>query len=147
MYRQLASILLVLSLVGCASVPMGDPKQDAALKEFSAKPNVAGIYIYRNESFGAAVRMDIEIDGNPLGQSAANTYFYTEVAPGSHTVTSKSENADSIVVDAVAGKLYYIWQEVKMGLLYARTKLHLVSEDEGKKGVLETKLAVSKPSD
>jgi hypothetical protein len=28
-----------------------------------------------------------------------------------------------------------------MGLLYARTKLHLVDEAVGKKGVLETKLA------
>jgi len=31
-----------------------------------------------------------------------------------------------------------------MGLLYAGTKLHLVSEEEGKKGVLESKLAASK---
>lgn len=60
---------------------------------------------------------------------------------GKHTVTSKSENSDTIEVDAVAGKLYYIWQEVKMGLLYARTKLSLVSEEEGKKGVQESQLA------
>jgi hypothetical protein len=38
-------------------------------------------------------------------------------------------------------KLYYIWQEVKMGLLYARTKLTLVSKEEGKKGFLESQLA------
>lgn len=44
-------------------------------------------------------------------------------------------------LDAAGGNIYYIWQEVKMGLLYARTKLHLVSENEGQKGVLETKLA------
>ena len=31
-----------------------------------------------------------------------------------------------------------------MGLMFARTKLHLVSEEEGKKGVMETKLAVPK---
>lgn len=30
-----------------------------------------------------------------------------------------------------------------MGALYARTKLHLVSEEEGKKDVLETKLAAT----
>lgn len=144
MCQKLATILLVLSLFGCASVPMGDPAQDAAFKEFSTKPDVAGVYIYRNESFGAAVRMDVEVDGKPLGQTAANTYFYTEVPPGQHTITSKSENTDSIVIDAIAGNLYYIWQEVKMGLLYARTKLHLVTENEGKKGVLETKLAASK---
>lgn len=136
--------VIVLSLVGCASVPMGDASRDAALKSFAAKPDVAGVYIYRNESLGAAVRMDLELDGKPLGQTAAKTYFYTEVPPGKHSVTSRSENDDTLQFETVAGKLYYIWQEVKMGLLYARTKLHLVGDEEGKKGVLESKLAAPK---
>lgn len=42
------------------------------------------------------------------------------------------------------GMLAYVWQEVKMGIMYARTKLHLVSEQDGKKGVQETSYAVSK---
>ena len=144
MFRRLTSVALILGLVGCVTVPMGDPKQDAALKAFSTKPNVAGVYIYRNESMGGGVGMDVEVDGKPLGQTAANTYFYTEVPPGKHTVTSKAENTDNLEVDTVAGKLYYVWQEVKMGFLYARTKLHLVGEEEGRKGVLETNLAASR---
>ena len=142
--KSAAGILLVATFVGCATVPMGDTKQDAALKNFQMKPDVAGLYIYRNESFGGAVRMDIEVDGKPIGQTAAKTYLYKEVAPGKHTVTSKSENTDTLSLETVAGKLYYIWQEVKMGFLYARTKLHLVGEEEGKKGVLETQLGETK---
>lgn len=147
MHRFFSSLLIsaVLALTGCASVPMGDPVQDAALKTFTAKPDVAGIYIYRNENFGAAVKMDIEIDGKPLGMTAAKTYLYKEVPAGKHQVTSKSENDDSILIDTVAGKLYYIWQEVKMGLLYARTKLHLVDEATGQAGVKESSLAVAAP--
>jgi len=141
--KLLAACFLASLLVGCASVPMGDAKKDAELKSFTAKKDVAGIYIYRNESIGAAVRMDVEVDGKPIGQTAAKTYFYTEVAPGTHTIISKSENDDSIRIDTVAGKLYYVWQEVKMGILYARTKLHQVGEDEGRKGVLETNLAAN----
>ncbi len=143
MFRKISALIFIATtLIGCASVPMGDAKQDAELKSFAAKPGVAGLFIYRNESFGAAIRMDIEVDGKPLGQTAAKTYFYKEVPPGRHTVTSKAENTDSIEIDTVGGKLYYIWQEVKMGLLYARTKLSLVGEDEGRKGVLESQLAV-----
>ena len=145
MLRKFALISFVsATLVGCASVPMGDAQKDAELKSFMPKPEVAGLYIYRNESIGAAVKMDVEIDGQPIGQTAAKTYFYKEVSPGKHTITSKSENTDTIEVDTVAGKLYYIWQEVKMGLLYARTKLTLMGEEEGKKGVRESQLAVSK---
>ena len=135
---------LALSLVGCASVPMGDAAQDAALKAFPAKPDSAGLYIDRDESMGAAVRMDVEVDGKPLGQAAARTYFCAELKPGKHTVTSKAENTDTLEPDALPGKLYYVWQEVKMGLLYARTRLHPVDAVQGKKRVLESSLAAAK---
>jgi hypothetical protein len=59
-------------------------------------------------------------------------------------VTSKSENTGTVEIHAVEGKLYYISQDVKMGFLYARTKLNLVSDEDGKKGVLETQLAETK---
>jgi hypothetical protein len=139
------SCVAFLVLTGCASVPKGDAIQDAALKTFTAKPDRSGIYVYRNENFGAAVTMDVEVDGKPLGQTAAKTYLYKEVPAGKHRITSKSENDDNIEIDTVAGKLYYIWQEVKMGLLYARTKLHLVDEATGQAGVKESELAVSAP--
>lgn len=139
-YIPLAATLLIS---GCASVPMGEAKQDAALKTFSVTKEKSGIYIYRNESMGAAVKMDVAIDGQPIGQTAAKTYFYKEVTPGKHVVSSTAENTDTIEVDTKPGTLTFIWQEVKMGLMYARNKLHLVSEEEGKRGVQETSLAAS----
>jgi hypothetical protein len=123
---------------------MADPQVDSSLKSFKVAPDKAGVYVYRNESMGGAVKMDVIIDGQNIGETAAKTYFFKELAPGKHTVASKAENTDTIEVDLKPGTLAFIWQEVKMGILYARTKLHLVSEEDGKKGVLETKLAVAK---
>ena len=132
----------LMALAGCASVPMGDIKKDAELKTFSPKADVALIYVYRNEFLLAAQRMYVEIDGRPLGQTAVKTYLVAEVSPGRHIVTSVLfERADSLEIEAVAGKLYYVWQEVKLGWEYPRTRLHLVSEEEGRKGVLECQLA------
>lgn len=123
---------------------MGDAKQDAALKTFAVPKDKAGVYIYRNESMGAAIKMGVELDGKAIGQTAANTYLYKEVTPGKHTFTSKTENDSSIEVDAQPGTLLYIWQEVKMGVLSARSKLQLVDQAKGQKGVQETKLAETK---
>ncbi len=143
--KKLISIAVIsLAISGCASIPMGDPKQDAALKTFKIAPDKAGIYIYRNEFMGAAVKMDVAIDGQPIGQTGAKTYLFKEVTPGKHTVTSSAENTDTLEVDVKQGGLAYIWQEVKMGVLYARNKLHLVSEEQGQKGVQETSLAIMK---
>jgi len=144
MTRFLLAVFFALSLVGCASVNMGDPKQDAAAKTFSKPKDSAGIYVYRNESMGAAVKMDVEIDGKAIGQTGANTFLYKEVAPGKHVITSKAENTENLEIDAKSGMLYYVWQEVKMGIMSARNKLQLVDEATGKKGVLETKLAETK---
>lgn len=144
MKKILLIIATTLSMIGCASVPMGDASHDAALKKFQPPQSKAGIYIYRNESIGAAVTMDVEIDGSPIGSTAANTYLYKVVKPGRHLVTSKSENDDTIEINVEKGTLTYLWQEVKMGFLYARTKLHLVNETKGKKGVLETHYAITK---
>ena len=141
--NDVTAIFIALLLSGCASVPMGDVQEDARTKTFQAAPEKSGVYIYRNESFGAAIRMDVLVDGKTLGQTAAKTYFFTELPPGKHTVTSVSENTDTLSFETAPGKLYYVWQEVKMGLIYARTKLHLVSEADGQKGVLESKLAAS----
>lgn len=145
MLNRLLVVISLLLLSACASVPMGDAQKDATYKTFSAPLNTAGVYIYRNENFGAALRMDVLVDGQTIGQSAAKTYFYVDVPPGKHTFMSKSENEDTLTLDLVAGKLYYVWQEVKMGLLYARTKLNLMTETEGKAGVLECQLAASTP--
>lgn len=141
--RFLAVCFIALSMVGCASVKMEDAKQDATAKQFQINPNKSGLYIYRNESMGGAIKMDVTVDGKAIGQSAAKTYFFLEVEPGKHTITSKSENTDSLTLDTVAGKLYYVWQEVKMGFLFARTKLSLMDEATGKAGINESKLAAS----
>ena len=47
-------------------------------------------------------------------------------------------------VDAQPGNTYYIWQEVKMGMMSAGSKLHVVDAAQGKKGVGETSLAATK---
>ncbi len=141
MFKKLLVIVaLSFTMVGCASVKMADTAQDTQAKKFAPKPNVAGIYIYRNESMGGAVKMDVALDGKPRGQTAKKTYIYTEVKPGTHTISSKAENTSEVSIDAVAGKLYYVWQEVKMGVMYARNKLSLVDEATGKNGVNECSL-------
>lgn len=144
MARNILFIILALFFAGCATVPMGDAKRDEELKTFASPGDKAGIYIYRNEMLGAAMKLDIDFDGMALGRTAAKTYFYREVPPGKHTIVSKGENEDTLELEVMAGKLYYVWQEVKMGFWTARTKLHLMTDEEGKKGVSECKLAEMK---
>jgi uncharacterized protein DUF2846 len=139
-----ATAVTLAMLAGCASVPMADPAADSAAKGFSAPRGKAGVYIYRNETYGAALKMDVLLDDRQLGETASKTYFYVEVEPGIHTVTGKAENDSSMKFNAVAGRLYYFWQEVKLGLIMARNELKLVDEATGRAGVMESKLISTK---
>ena len=146
MVRAAAGLLVVsiALLSGCASVPEASPELDQAAKTFSAPRDKAGVYVYRNENFGAAIKLQLLLDGNYLGETAAKTYIYAEVPAGRHTLTGKGENDSAVTFDAVAGRLYYVWQEIKMGLMTARNELKLVDEATGRAGVMESKRVVSK---
>lgn len=137
--------LLILLVTGCTSVPMASVEHDTQAKTFAVKPDKANVYLYRNESMGGAVKMDVLLDGKPVGQTAAKTYMKLEVAPGQHTLISKAENDDVLNVNTEAGKNYFVWQEVKMGILYARNLLHLTDEQTGKAGVQDCKLIETQP--
>lgn len=134
-----ASILGASLVAGCASVPMASQSADSAAKAYKTDSRKANIYIYRNETFGAAIKMPVTLDNAPIGETASKTYLFRQVSPGAHTITSQGKNPLSL--DAIAGNNYFVWQEVKMGLVSGGSKLQLVDETKGKAGVAECKLA------
>jgi PBP1b-binding outer membrane lipoprotein LpoB len=136
----LCALSLVVLASGCASVQMASPEQDTAAKSFAVKPGKSNIYVYRNETMGAALKMPVALDGKLMGDTASKTYLLLEVNPGSHTVVSKTENDSSVTLNTVAGRNYFLWQEVKMGLMTARSNLQQVDDATGKAGVAECKL-------
>jgi hypothetical protein len=143
--RTALSILAIglATLSGCASVPMATQEKDAVSKTFAAPPvNQAGLYVYRNSSLGAALRKTVSIDGAPIGKTAPNTYFHRVINPGAHTLSTESEFGDNaITFDAVAGKNYFARQYIKMGVFVGGSGIEIVSEQDGKAGVLETQQA------
>ena len=130
----------VAIITGCASVPMAPPDADAKARSFQTDPSMANIYIYRNETFGGANTMPILIDGLPVGVTGPKTYIFKQVDPGFHAITSKTETDSLATIDAKAGMNYFLWQEVKMGALMARSQLHIVDDATGRAGVSECKL-------
>ena len=89
--------------------------------------------------FGAAISMPVTVDGKLAGNTGAKSYFKFDLPAGKHTFTSQG---DKSILDLVTknGRIYYIWQEVKMGAFSGGSKLQLVDEARGRKGVLECSL-------
>ncbi|MGF6198264.1 DUF2846 domain-containing protein [Pseudomonas laurylsulfatiphila] len=143
MFKQLTfTALLALTALtgGCASVKMADESQDAQAKTFQVAPDKAHIYVYRNESMGAGVKMPVALNGKPVGQTVAKSYLMLSVPAGQQTLVSSAENDSELKLTAEAGKNYFVWQEVKVGFIKARNSLQLVDDQTGRAGVAESKL-------
>lgn len=130
-------------LGGCASVSMTSLEADRQAKDFVVAADKSNIYLYRNEMFGGAIAMPVSLDGKMAGRTGPETFFLWQVEPGQHEVVSHTENEARLRLTTEAGKNYFIWQEVKMGMWTARSQLHEVTEEEGRAGVLECKRADS----
>ncbi len=138
--RLMVIALLALLVSGCASVPMASPEEDRVAKQFRPTPGKATIYLYRNEIFGGAIAMQVMLDGRPMGQTGPETYFRWVVEPGRHTISVAAENVAELSIDTRPGGIYFVWQEIKMGLFMARTRLELVDPQRGMAGVNESSL-------
>lgn len=139
--KALAPLAGLAVLAGCASVPMASLEKDAAAKTFQVQPGKSNIYIYRNENLGGAIKLTLLLDGRLVGDTGPKTYHLVETTPGRHTLLSKAENDSTLELNTEAGRNYFVWQEVKMGLWQPRTLLQQVDETTGKAGVAECQLA------
>ena len=143
--KKIVTIILLSALfAGCASVKMESKDASDKLKQF-APPSIgnSGLYLYRDSSFGAALKKNIFVDGQCVGQSAPNVFFYTEVAGGKvHVISTESEfspNTLALMIDA--GKNYFIRQYIKMGLFVGGADLEAMSEENGKLAISQLELA------
>lgn len=141
--KVLSASLISIVITGCASVPMASVQEDMAKKTFSEPAqNKAGLYVYRNCFVGQALKKSLYLDNVFIGETANKVYFYKEVSPGNHQLSTESEfSNNSLNFHAEKGKNYFAEQYIKMGLFVGGANVRMVSEEEGKKNVLDSKLA------
>jgi hypothetical protein len=146
MFNKIKLVFVILSIAiisGCASIKKAPIAMDTEAKQFKTNAAVAQVYVYRNESLGAALSMPVAVDGKLAGNTGANSFFKFDLSPGVHKISSQGDESE-ITINTEAGKLYFIWQEVKMGMFSGGSKLQIVDEKEGMKGVSECTLIESK---
>ncbi|AZZ98379.1 DUF2846 domain-containing protein [Pseudoalteromonas sp. R3] len=145
MYKKIAFTAVLVSLFsGCASVPLESEEASSRAKQYEApKDGYAGLYIYRDSSIGGALKKDIWVNDECVGESAPNVFFYKQVEAGKGTkITTESEfSPNDLIIDTESGKNYYIEQYIKLGVFVGGANLKQVSEGEGQEDITPLKLA------
>ncbi len=145
-YRNIFFAIIVtylLAISGCAKVPLASNELDAQMKAFTPLPkDKAGLYVFRNSVVGQALMKNVYIDGQLIGATANKVYFYREIVPGFHTLSTESEFSDnSIDFTAEGGTYYFARQYIKMGVFVGGANLEMVPMEVGMKEVGQCKLA------
>lgn len=85
--QKLTILLFCFFTVACANVAKG-PMYSA---EHALKPGQTGVYVFAKDQAFRYVEggPKLYIDGTLLGELPNNGYFYTQVSPGSHTLSIK----------------------------------------------------------
>ena len=146
MFKNLILVAAMVSAVllsGCAKVPMASKMEDDTLKQFTVPAGEkAGLYVYRNTFVGQALKKKVSLDGQVIGETANKVYFYKEIAPGKHELSTESEFGDNALsFEADGGKNYFAEQYIKMGVFVGGANLRMADQAEGEKAVRECELA------
>ena len=128
-HALLAAVIFSLPISYATSADMPQAKEDKGLVVF-----------YRESSFkGGAIRFNLNQGQEPIGALPSGATLYRYVEPGQHTFWSQAISKDSITIDVIAGKTYYIKGEIQMGLLAGRPKLTVATEAEAKSAIAKLK--------
>jgi hypothetical protein len=127
--------LIVVSLQGCASVSsdmVRSQDQNAAPAQGKAL-----VVFFRDTFIGAAIDStlyEVGSDGsvNFLGIVTNKTKLGYQATPGDHMFMVQSEAADFAAAHLVAGKIYYVLVEPRMGIWKARFSLEPIHRAPGK---------------
>ena len=146
---KIVSIIMVtaaLLISGCASVEMASKTESTKSKEFNPpSQGNAGVYVYRDSFIGKALKKDVWIDSQCIGETAPDVFFYTELEGGkTHKIDTESEfSPNTLELMFETGKNYFIRQFIKMGVFVGGAGLEQIPEEQGKKDV--AKLEMAKP--
>ena len=136
------AIILGLILGGCA-VQKAPQASDQEAKKLIPTTGKAIVYIIRPSIIGGAIRGVINCDNQYVGSVAGMRYIFTKVDPGKHVFTGLAENSSDLELVVESGKTYFIVQRMRFGYVYARNKLNLLNEDDGRRKLARCKLAVN----
>ena len=116
-------------------------EKDSIAKSLAPIPDKAIVYVMRTSLLGMAIPLKLDCDSFEVGWIHSKTYLYTIIDPGEHIFKATSENEFILKVNLEPGKIYYFDQEAKMGIMYARTKIKIINEEDGKKNLLKCSLS------
>lgn len=130
--RSFFSVLTLLVLAGCAT----GPKYSEMKSTIPVLRSDQGrVFVYRDSSFGAAITPSVAINGQIVGVSRANGFFYADLPAGNYRMSAETEVERSLTFTLAAREVRYVRASISFGLIAGRINFDLVNQAAGEEAL------------
>ena len=119
----------VVLVSGCATGPKHD---EIASSIPSLKAGQSRIYFFRSSSLGAAIQPDIRLNGEVVGQSKSNGFFFVDRPAGNFLASVSSETEKTLSFVTQPGETKYVRSFASLGVLVWRINLEPETPEKAK---------------
>ena len=120
-------------LFGCSAT--GPRYSEMAESLPSLGENAGRIYFYRNTLAGMAVQPEVTVNGQVVGTSQPNSFFFIVRPAGTYRARARSDAENSIDIVLLARQTAYVEMSIGLGFVVGRPAFERVAESEGRKAL------------
>lgn len=129
MNRVVRFALLVVAVSFLASCATSGPKFGEYQTEMAfSNPELGKIYFYRTSALGAALRPDVLLNGEKVGEAIARGFFYVDRPPGEYVAVTSTEVTRKVSFALEKGQTRFIRFSVSFGFFVGHVYGELVDE-------------------
>jgi hypothetical protein len=125
--RTVPLLVLLLAVAGCASGPRYSEIKDS-IPELSSEQG--RIYFYRSSVMGAAIRPNILLNGEVVGEMVPRGIFYVDRSPGNYLVSVRTEAENTLKFTLEASQTRYVRSYISIGIVVGRPYVELVNSKD-----------------
>lgn len=136
-----------IAISACTTVNFSSMEAEVEAKKFKTpSENNSGIYVYRDGIIGGAYLRKVWINDDCIGATARNSFIYKEIPGGKQykVSTSTAIGHNSINIETVPGKNYFIRQYFIIGPVSGMTYLEEKKEIEAIEAITKLRLLPNK---
>ena len=134
--RVLSILLLSAGLTGCAS---GMKYTEFQPKIPSLSQDTGRIFFYRPSALGAALRPDVMLNKEKVGEAIAHGFFYVDRPPGEYQVVTTTEVERKLSFVLEKGQSRYVRFSTSFGFFLGHVYGELVDPEVGMKEIQDCK--------
>ena len=132
--RWIGGVLLAVLAAGLCGCSASGPRfSEMAGSMPSLGENEGRIYFFRNSIMGSGLQPEVTLNGQAVGRSRPNSFFYVDRPPGTYRASTRTETESTIDIVLRPKQTAYVLMSMNFGVVVMRPSFERVSEAEGRR--------------